>query len=194
MSGTITVEVKTTKALMRMRKIAGGMSKERLFLTNYKLSIDLANWVARNFASEGQLWSPGGWQQLAPSTLAARARRIENKGKRATVRKLYRAGKSMSEVGKATRRLYGSPLGQAMILQDTGYMRQSFHPFFDSTQAGVGTPRGLFHADISYFHQHGDRSRNLPARPMLPTREQALDMGLKVYELHVRKMVAGESA
>lgn len=192
MSG-ITVTVDASAVLAMLGKAARGMSPAGRLIPNKKISTDLDAWVQRNFATEGRLWSPAGWEPLKPSTLIGRARKIAGKGKRSMVRKLYRQGKTMAQVGAATKKLYGGPLGQAMILQDTSAMRKSFEPFFDADQGGIGTQRDKEHADLSEYHQEGNRARNLPRRPMLPSREQAAEIGVQVYRLHVAKMVRGQA-
>lgn len=188
MTVAISVDVEARKLLAKLRRMARGLDAPTRTVLNHKVAIDLKTWIDRNFESEGRLWKPSGWQPLAPSTMAKRAASLRGKGERATVRKLYRQGKTMSEVGRITTARFGRALGQAMILQDTGYMRQSFQTFHDADQAGAGTLRGLRHADISEYHQHGNPARNLPARPMLPSREQAAVIGITVYQLHVKKL------
>jgi phage gpG-like protein len=68
-------------------------------------------------------------------------------------------------------------------------MRQSFAAFSDNDQAGVGTPIGAQHADLSAIHEYGDPSRNIPARPMLPTKEQGLTFAQEIYSLFVMQSI-----
>jgi len=80
--------------------------------------------------------------------------------------------------------------GYSLILQNTGQLRQSFVPFSDKEQAGVGAQRlsGLSDgrpADLAAIHQEG--AGRIPARPMLPSREQALEIGIRVYDLHIEQ-------
>lgn len=77
--------------------------------------------------------------------------------------------------------------GYRMILQNTGALRASFDPFSDWKQAGVGAKQILGDderdPDMAEFHEYG--TVKLPARPMLPTQEQALAMGMRVYDWFV---------
>lgn len=76
-------------------------------------------------------------------------------------------------------------LGKEKMLVRSGALRQSFAPFHNKEDAGVGSP-----IVYSAPHQYGNPSRNLPARPMLPPRDVVNEIGLKVYGLYVRKQVA----
>lgn len=97
------------------------------------------------------------WAPLAPSTIKARGRR------------------------------QGSPVTLTKILQDTGYMRQSFDFFSDNDQAGVGAVESKAHAELSVIHELG--LGHVPARPMLPTRDLALSSALQVYGHFVERAV-----
>lgn len=72
--------------------------------------------------------------------------------------------------------------GYAMILQNTGALRQSFAPFYDREQAGVGAQQIFDEGrdpDMAAVHEFG--LGHVPARPMLPTQEQALGIAMRVY-------------
>lgn len=78
--------------------------------------------------------------------------------------------------------------GYSKILQNTGALRQSFLPFSDADEAGVGAiaiagAPDKRRPDIAKFHQYG--TSTIPARPMLPSREEALGIGVKIYQKHV---------
>lgn len=79
--------------------------------------------------------------------------------------------------------------GYARILQNTGALRNSFLPFSDADVAGVGARSVKKHADISTVHEYGAPERNIPARPMLPSRLTAERIALKVYELYVERSI-----
>lgn len=80
--------------------------------------------------------------------------------------------------------------GYAMILQNTGALRASFNPFSDWRMAGVGAAQILGgnddrDPDMAAVHEYG--SDRVPARPMLPTQEQANAIGMRVYGFHVEE-------
>ena len=79
------------------------------------------------------------------------------------------------------------PINLFKILQDTGYMRQSFDFFSDNDQAGVGAVESKAHAELSVIHELG--LGHVPARPMLPSRERALEAALLVYGHFVARAV-----
>ena len=84
--------------------------------------------------------------------------------------------------------------GYSMILQNTGALRQSFMPFSDTDMAGTGAQQlkgSSAPLDLAKIHQEGAPAANIPARPMLPTMDQALPIGIKIYELHIAKAVGG---
>lgn len=56
----------------------------------------------------------------------------------------------------------------AKLLQDTGFLRASFHPFHSRTEAGVGAGAHRLDPNIPIYHELGLPLRNLPARRMLP--------------------------
>jgi len=75
-------------------------------------------------------------------------------------------------------------LGKERMLVRSGALRQSYVPFYTKENAGVGS-------ELIYSkpHQEGNPARNLPARPMLPSREVVLDIGIRVYGDYVRRQV-----
>lgn len=79
----------------------------------------------------------------------------------------------------------------AQLLLDTGALRASFAPFADANQAGVGAknyvPKSTGGApwDLAAIHEFG--TRNIPARPMLPTLEQGLGVAIKVYDWAIKR-------
>ena len=81
--------------------------------------------------------------------------------------------------------------GYSKILQNTGQLRASATPFHDERVAGVGMRRLSDLADgrppdLARIHHEG--TGNIPARQLIPTREQALELGVKVYGVYVRRM------
>lgn len=66
-------------------------------------------------------------------------------------------------------------------LYRTGNLRNSFLPFSDETQAGIGA-KASFDVDYAQVHQEGSTSRHIPARPMLPPDDIALDIVSRVYD------------
>lgn len=83
----------------------------------------------------------------------------------------------------------------AKALLDTGALRQSFLPFSDAAQAGVGAksyvPRkgGDAPADLAAIHEFG--TKYIPARPMLPTLSQGLALALNVYGAAIKRGTKG---
>jgi phage gpG-like protein len=57
----------------------------------------------------------------------------------------------------------------------TGHLRQSFRPFSDNDQAGVGS-------EVPYSQYHETGTGALPQRAMLPPAAVALGYALKVYD------------
>jgi phage virion morphogenesis protein len=79
--------------------------------------------------------------------------------------------------------------GYERILQNTGALRQSFLPFSDNDEAGVGALSTREHAELSEIHQYGAPARNIPARPMLPGEARARGIALEVYDLFVARNI-----
>lgn len=75
-------------------------------------------------------------------------------------------------------------LGKERMLVRSGTLRQSFLPFSDEDNAGIGSE-----LEYAEYHEKGNQSRNLPRRPMLPTRAAVQDMGMRVYQFYVDKAV-----
>lgn len=71
-----------------------------------------------------------------------------------------------------------------------GNLRQSFAPFADDTQAGVGA-RAAFGIDYARIHETG--STQTPGRPpqraMLPPRDYALNASVQIYNLHIQTSI-----
>lgn len=134
---------------------------------NRKAAVQLYAWVMRNFKDEGGLTDKG-WAPLAAGG------RWTGKG-----------GKHRFDFG-------------ARLLQDTGALRQSFEWFADKYRAGVGAKRYSnpkrpnAPEELAKIHQFG--TSRIPARPMLPTRKQALEIGVTIYTLHIMgKSQGGET-
>lgn len=64
----------------------------------------------------------------------------------------------------------------------TGHLRNSFAPFSDATQAGVGA-RASYGVDYAQVHEEG--SGNIPQRKMLPTEKVGLDYAVRIYQNYV---------
>lgn len=192
----IIARVRDQVVLRRLRWIAVEVGPERRAVVNRKLSVQMQGWVFKNFKTEGKLRLPGGWAKHALSTVIGRARKIRGKEKRAYVRKLYRRGFGREGVMAMTKIGFGKGLlGRFPILQDTGSLRASFLPFHDANEAGVGAVQYVNFrgggkrppADLARIHEEG--GGHVPARPMLPSKPQALDMALRVYR-HERDRIA----
>lgn len=72
----------------------------------------------------------------------------------------------------------------------TGNLRQSFAPFADDSQAGVGA-RAAYGVDYARIHETG--SVSIPGRPpkrgMLPPRDYALNAAVQIYNLHIQRTI-----
>ena len=64
----------------------------------------------------------------------------------------------------------------------TGHLRTSLLAFFDDRRAGLGSE-----LEIAEYHEEGVPENNLPARRMLPEREEAYEMGIQVYGHHIAR-------
>lgn len=173
MSSNNSVEV-TSEAL---QKLAAGIADRKK--ANQQLSVKLEGEVLSNFRTEGaEFGAP--WVPLKLSTILARLRLSpKSKTKKAAAAALFKKGGTPKAVFAA------SGAGLLQILQDTGHLRQSFAGFFDADEAGVGARSNAAHADLSIVHEYGDPSRNIPARPMLPPPEKALEWAIAVYQNHI---------
>ena len=73
------------------------------------------------------------------------------------------------------------------LLQDTGQLRQSYERLFSATEAGVGALASRPHGDLAPIHEYGNPSRNLPARPMLPSVDVLKATTLQIYGLEFER-------
>jgi phage gpG-like protein len=146
---------------------------------NQQLSVKLEGEVLQNFGSEGgEFGNP--WVPLKLSTILARLRGSpKSNGAKAKAKGIFKAG------GTSKQAFAASGAGLIKILQDTGALRQSFAGFFTPDEAGVGARSNAAHADLSIVHEFGDPSRNIPARPMLPPPDLALEWAIEVYQNHI---------
>lgn len=137
---------------------------------NRAAAAQLFAFVIRNFETEGGETTAGHWKKLAPSTILGRLRKGA-KGKK-------RAGRGGGGASGAVFK----------ILQDTGHLRQSYAPFSDDDQAGVGA-RASFGVDYAAVHEEGSEDGRIPQRKMLPSETQALAIGIRVYGFYVERAV-----
>lgn len=160
-----------------LQKLAAGIADTGK--ANQQLSVKLEGEVLANFASEGNEFGAP-WQPLKLSTILERLRGSpKSKAAKSKAKAIFKAG------GTSRQAFAGSGAGLIKILQDTGALRQSFAGFFTATEAGVGAQSNAAHADLSKVHEFGDSSRNIPARPMLPPPQLALDWAIEVYQNHI---------
>lgn len=66
-------------------------------------------------------------------------------------------------------------------LMRTGHYRQSFRPFYDNDRAGVGS-------EVAYSKYHEGGTKNMPARPALPSEQVALGYAVQIYERWAAKL------
>ena len=74
-------------------------------------------------------------------------------------------------------------LGKERMLVITGHLRSGFVPFYDGKNAGVRNE-----VEYAAAHHFGNPDTNLPKRNLLPTRQAANDIGLKVYNWYIGKI------
>jgi phage virion morphogenesis protein len=78
--------------------------------------------------------------------------------------------------------------GALHILELSGALRASFGDFgYDNDSATIGSP-----LEYAPYHEHGLPEKNLPARPMLPPTEVALQDAMDVYENYLHTSVREE--
>lgn len=133
-----------------------GRVKGALELTkvNKAASIFLDRWVQQNFKGEGS--NVGGWENFLY-------------GGRITPKK---KGGVLGKDGR-----YVKP--SAKLLQDSGNLRKSFHPFYDSKSAGIGSK-------LPYAKAHDQGEGHMIQRRILPE-DSDVQAGLKnIYGKHVR--------
>jgi phage gpG-like protein len=68
----------------------------------------------------------------------------------------------------------------AKLLQDTGHLRQSFHPFYSRKNAGIGS-------ELPYAIKHEFGMGALPARRMLPKADDVRDTVKTQYDVAIRE-------
>jgi phage gpG-like protein len=71
-------------------------------------------------------------------------------------------------------------IGKEQPLVRSGHMRAGFTSFYSRDNAGVGN-------EVSYSRFHHEGTSRLPQRLLLPTRENVLQIGLKVYGNYVSR-------
>jgi len=153
---------------------------------NRAAAAQLYQFVIKNFETEGGMTEGGRWKELAPSTVLARYRKSAGAKRRATVKAGLRLGLSGSDIGGLSGLVF-------RILQDTGHLRQSFEPFSDEDEAGVGA-RASFGVNYATVHEEGSEDGRIPQRKMLPSEAQALEIGVRVYGFYVERAILGASA
>ncbi len=159
----VTIEVQGDALSKKLLKFAVGLSPQKREKINRKLAIDLSGIVLRNFAEERG--EGRRWRRLKPATLRRKRK-----------------------------------LGYEKILQNTGALRASFVPDSDANFARVAgksyvpipnkktgkTPTRV-RTDLALIHQFGDPKRNIPARPMLPSANEARRAAIRVYDVEIER-------
>ena len=93
---------------------------------------------------------------------------------------------SLSEKTKARRR--GSIF---KILQDTGRLRQSFDLYGTRGIKIIGNKFEIGSVvEYAATHHYGDKSRNIPSRPILPTEKKATSLGLEILNAKLKQLRA----
>lgn len=118
------------------------------------------------------------WKPLSDATLMARAYR-KTRSRRARLK--TEKGRQRSIVGA---------FGDARILQDTGLLRSSITARATQNSVRIGT-----NVKYAAVHQLGSKTKNIPARPFLPTPSSGLparDM-TRIRQILTRYFMAGEA-
>lgn len=144
----------------RLAKFARAMSPQSREQANKASGIQMHTDVMMTFSAQGATFGRPKWEPLKAG------------------------GRYVSTKSKTKKRRFQTAY---MILQDTGALRASYFPLYDDKLAGVGAVSAKEHADLAEAHQFGVPSRNLPARPMLPTENRALEVVSKVYGFMIEK-------
>lgn len=174
------IRVTDSKALARLRSIARVMSPDQRLLLNREAGIKMHQMVIDTFRAEGATQDRPQWQDLK-----AGGRWKRRMSKDGVLRRERFLDKRLPRDARGNF-IKGSNLDSVyMILQDSGALREAYYTLADESHAGVGALSGKKHADIAAAHEYGVPSRNLPARPMLPTHEAAVAAVYAVYKLAV---------
>lgn len=177
-SGDLTARaIGLDEALGNFRRL--GLKLEDRRVPNRAVGAQFYAFVIKNFETEGGETREGHWKDLAPSTILGRYRASAGKKRRGTA-------KAGLRLGLTGRDIIGLSGLQFRILQVTGHLRQSFAPFSDQDEAGVGA-RASFGVDYARVHEEG--SDRVPQRKMLPDEEQALEIGVRVYGHYVDESI-----
>jgi phage gpG-like protein len=146
-----------TPSLREVRKYLLDVEKrvKTLRVPLKKTSIFLDRWVQWNFRDQGQKLGSDKWPPFKGGGRKKKGRKFEP----FTFRRNDRG---------------------ARLLQDTGRLRNSFEPFYNARNAGVGS-------DLHYakYHEYGVSKRNLPARRMLPKRKEIIKDVREIFRDHV---------
>jgi phage gpG-like protein len=151
----------------RLVKFASAMAPRQREINNKAAAIQLYGDVIRTFKAQGATEGRPRWADLKA-------------GGRYTG-----TGRKRKDGSRGPRRFQTA----YQILQDTGALRQSFIPLHDQTLAGVGAASVKGHADLAPIHEFGSAKRNIPARPMLPSRERAMSVMTQIYQLGIERAV-----
>jgi len=122
-----------------------------------RAAVFLDKWVRANFKTQGG--KVGGWAPFKDGGRWVRKSQV-----RGSVRKFQSSGPRAGSGRRTGTRVLDS---SARLLQDTRRLYGSFVPFVRRDTAGIGS-------DVPYAEKHekGDRSKNLPARRMLPAQRE----------------------
>jgi phage gpG-like protein len=170
----ITIRIDTSQAERKLARIGRELNKRGLLKA---IGLRQLRWIDQNFQQEGRM--AGGWVPLSPNTVAGRR------------------------------------LGSSKILQDTGKLRMSFN----SRLEGEDTLWVGSQLDVAEWHHFGTQPYDirpvnaqalsfvttngrvfakfvhhpgLPARRMLPTQDEAKEMGVSILDAYVRNLDNGQ--
>jgi phage gpG-like protein len=170
---SVILKIDTSEAERKLARIGRALNKRGLLKA---IGLQQLRWIDKNFQDEGKM--VGGWKSLSPNTIAGRR------------------------------------LGSSKILQDTGKLRMSFN----SRLEGEDTLWVGSQLDVAEWHHFGTQPYDirpvnaqvlsfmtangrafakfvhhpgLSARRMLPTQDEAKDMGVRLLEAHVRNLDNG---
>jgi phage gpG-like protein len=155
------------EVLRRLRKLGAVMGPDAQLQSNRKAAIALHSDVMRTFQAQGATHGRSKWDALKA-------------GGRYTG-----LGRKRKDGSRGARRFQTA----YKLLQDTGALRMSYVPLYDRSLTGVGALSVKGHADLAPLHENGNPARNLPARPMLPPVNKAMQIVTQVYGLAIEKAV-----
>lgn len=150
---------------------------------NRRIAIEFDQFVMRNFQTEGGMTEQGRWAELEQSTIDWKERHgysmiLQNAGElRDSFMMMY--SREYAGIGAAKLGPVSKAALKAARESDKAYDRARAKGKLKEGRKPVKI--ALRPPDIAAVHEYGSDDGRIPARPMLPTMEQALGMAMRVY-------------